>query len=112
MAAFFDTRAAGYDDHMRDNVFPDATFAQFYQALSSPIGRTDEPLHILDLGCGCGLTGIVLARLGLCRGSLFASDISENAVAFEIKPNNMINLEECIYGPNLHSLYWQSRLFE
>jgi len=54
MAAFFDTRAAGYDDHMRD-VLPAAAFAQFYRALSSPIERTDEPLNILDLGCGTGL---------------------------------------------------------
>ena len=56
MAAFFDARAAGYDDHMRDNIFEsDTTFTQFYQALSSPIERTDEPLNILDLGCGTGL---------------------------------------------------------
>lgn len=26
MAAFFDARAAGYDDHMRDNIFSDTTF--------------------------------------------------------------------------------------
>jgi len=55
MAAFFDVRAAGYDDHMRDCIFPDAEFAQFYQAVSTPIEKTDEPLHILDLGCGTGL---------------------------------------------------------
>ena len=55
MAAFFDARAAGYDDYMRDTIFPDAAFAQFYQAMSSPIERTDEPLRILDLGCGTGL---------------------------------------------------------
>ena len=55
MAAFFDARAAGYDHHMRDNIFPDAAFAQFYQAMSSPIEKTDESLHILDLGCGTGL---------------------------------------------------------
>ena len=54
MAAFFDTRAAGYDDHMRD-IFTDATLAQFYGALSSPIEETDQPLNILDLGCGTGL---------------------------------------------------------
>ena len=55
MTAFFDARAAGYDDHMRDSVFTDATFAQFYQAVSAPIEETDEPLNILDLGCGTGL---------------------------------------------------------
>jgi tRNA (cmo5U34)-methyltransferase len=55
MAAFFDVRAAGYDDHMRGYVFSDAAFDQFYQALSSPIEATDEPLNILDLGIGTGL---------------------------------------------------------
>jgi tRNA (cmo5U34)-methyltransferase len=55
MAAFFDTRAAGYDDHMRDVFESDTTFSQFYQAMSSPIEKTDEPLNILDLGCGTGL---------------------------------------------------------
>jgi tRNA (cmo5U34)-methyltransferase len=56
MAAFFDVRAAGYDDHMRDVVFEsDARLTQFYEALSSPIAKTDEPLRILDLGCGTGL---------------------------------------------------------
>ncbi len=55
MTAFFDARAAGYDDHMRDVVFTDTEFAQFYQAVSAPIEKTDEPLKILDLGCGTGL---------------------------------------------------------
>jgi tRNA (cmo5U34)-methyltransferase len=55
MAAFFEVRAAGYDDHMRDIVFSETTFAQFYQAVSAPIEKTDEPITILDLGCGTGL---------------------------------------------------------
>ena len=55
MAAFFDARAAGYDDYMRDSIFPGTMFAQFYQAMSSPIEKTSEPLNILDLGCGTGL---------------------------------------------------------
>ena len=37
MAAFFDARAVGYDDHMRDIVFSGTAFAQFYQAVSLPI---------------------------------------------------------------------------
>ena len=55
MAAFFDTRAAGYDDYIRGYIFADSTFTQFYQAVSSPIEKTDEPLNILNLGCGTGL---------------------------------------------------------
>jgi tRNA (cmo5U34)-methyltransferase len=55
MAAFFDARAAGYDDYMRGTIFPGAMFTQFYQGTSLPIEKTDEPLRILDLGCGTGL---------------------------------------------------------
>jgi len=56
MAAFFDARAAGYDDHMRHNVYQsDALYSQFYEAVASPIYRTDEPLEVLSLGCGTGL---------------------------------------------------------
>jgi SAM-dependent methyltransferase len=55
MAAFFDARAEGYEDYFRDEILPGELFAQFYNALSAPIGETDEPLRILDLGCGTGL---------------------------------------------------------
>lgn len=55
MASFFDLRAAGYDDHMRTNVFTETEFAQFYQSMSVPIKMTHEPLNILNLGCGTGL---------------------------------------------------------
>ena len=55
MAAFFDARATGYEDHMREVVFSDITFAQFYQAISVPIEKTNGPLNVLDLGCGTGL---------------------------------------------------------
>lgn len=55
MAGFFDARAAGYDDYMRGFVFTEEEFTQFYRAISKPIKRTDEPLNILDLGCGTGL---------------------------------------------------------
>ena len=55
MAAFFDARAAGYEDYFRDEIFPDELFAGFYGALSAPIAETDAPLRILDLGCGTGL---------------------------------------------------------
>lgn len=41
----------------------------------------DRPKKILDLGCGCGITGLTLAKAGLCRIPLYASDISEEAVA-------------------------------
>jgi tRNA (cmo5U34)-methyltransferase len=78
MAAFFDVRAAGYDDHMRDIVFEsDTTLTQFYQALSSPIEKTDEPLNILDLGCGTGLEIEALLQR-VPNALIIGVDVSQN----------------------------------
>jgi tRNA (cmo5U34)-methyltransferase len=77
MAAFFDDKAAGYDDHMRDNVFTDTTFTEFYQAVSSPIKRTNEPIRILDLGCGTGLEIEALFQRAP-NASITGVDLSEN----------------------------------
>jgi tRNA (cmo5U34)-methyltransferase len=52
MAEFFDRRAASYDEHMRRSV---AEFSDFYRNVAKPIRRTEEPIAILDLGCGTGL---------------------------------------------------------
>ncbi len=41
----------------------------------------DYPRKILDLGCGSGVVGITLAKLGLCQGPVYASDISTDAVS-------------------------------
>lgn len=55
MAGFFDLRAEGYDDYLHYDVFTDAAFTQFYNAVSSPIQKTDKRLNIMDLGCGTGI---------------------------------------------------------
>lgn len=55
MADFFDLRAEGYDEHMRGYVFTADQFTAFYEAVAMPIPVTEEPLTILDLGCGTGL---------------------------------------------------------
>lgn len=52
MAKFFDSRAEGYEDHMRGCV---NDFSEFYKTISKPIPDTDKTLLILDLGCGTGL---------------------------------------------------------
>jgi len=77
MAAFFDARATGYDDHMRDVFKSDTTFAQFYEAVSAPIRETDEPLNILDIGCGTGLEIEALFRRAP-NASITGVDLSEN----------------------------------
>ena len=77
MAAFFDARAAGYDEHMRGFVFADKAFDEFYQAMSAPIGKTDEPVHILDLGCGTGLEFEALFQRAP-NALITGVDVSEN----------------------------------
>lgn len=52
MAHFFDTRAATYDRHMRENV---DHFEDLYRAVAQAIAPTTDPIRILDLGCGTGL---------------------------------------------------------
>ncbi len=49
MAQFFNERAGGYEEHIRPLVF------DLYNVISTPIPATDEPISILDLGCGTGL---------------------------------------------------------
>lgn len=50
MAAFFDARAEGYNDHMlRDGGVED------YKKLGDSFPKTDEKLEILDIGCGTGI---------------------------------------------------------
>ena len=51
MGAFFDARAAGYDEHMRKTI---PEFDAFYDAVAGCLPATDEALAILDLGIGTG----------------------------------------------------------
>jgi len=52
MASFFDVRAQGYDQHMRDNI---QGFESYYEFLAKPLEGQSQPIQILDLGCGTGL---------------------------------------------------------
>lgn len=59
MASFFNTRAAGYDTHMENTV---SQFHEYYQQVARPIKPTDEPIKVLDLGCGTGLEIAAILR--------------------------------------------------
>ncbi|EOC99678.1 class I SAM-dependent methyltransferase [Caldisalinibacter kiritimatiensis] len=52
MKSFFEIRADGYDEHMRNNV---DSFEELYSKIAEPIEATEEQIKILDLGCGTGL---------------------------------------------------------
>lgn len=52
MGKFFEVRASGYDDHMKESV---ESFDQFYDMVSNPINPTEDMIKVLDLGCGTGL---------------------------------------------------------
>ncbi len=41
----------------------------------------DKPGRLLDVGCGIGICGLVLGKLGLCSVPVFFSDLSERATA-------------------------------
>lgn len=80
MAAFFDARATGYDDHMRKNVFTDTTFVAFYAAIATQIPETTEAIQILDLGCGTGFEiAPILQRAP--NALITAVDLSEQMLA-------------------------------
>ncbi len=80
MAAFFDARAGGYDAHMQSNVFTDMTFGHFYDAIAGQLPETDQPLQILDLGCGTGLEIAFLLQRAP-NAQITAVDLSEQMLA-------------------------------
>jgi tRNA (cmo5U34)-methyltransferase len=79
-AAFFNARVTGYEDHMRGVFESDTEFTHFYQVVSSPIEKTDEPLNILDLGCGTGLEIEALLQR-VPNAQITGIDVSEKMLA-------------------------------
>jgi SAM-dependent methyltransferase len=70
--------------------YPTETSTLLIQACRSnikAIGKT------LDLGCGIGITGLVISWLGLCAQPLFASDISEEAIKLLKKNAERLNIK-------------------
>ena len=52
MAEFFNKRAEGYDDHMRETL---SDVEALYDSISTCIASTQDKIHVLDIGVGTGL---------------------------------------------------------
>ena len=67
-----------FEIKLQEGVFhPTGTSDEIIKAVSQNIS---SPGRILDLGCGSGVVGFSLHMLGKSQGSLYASDLSNDAV--------------------------------
>ena len=58
--------------------------------IKSVISQITDPGKILDLGCGIGVVGIVLGKLGLSNDKIFLSDASYDAIKMTKKMRKKI----------------------
>lgn len=58
--------------------FPTGTSLALIKAFEQKVAK---PGKTLDLGCGCGIVGLVTQKKGLAKGPMYASDLGEAAVA-------------------------------
>lgn len=54
----------------------------FLQPLFKRLGQANEPMHILDVGCGDGVHAVALAKAGLGAHYYYGIDLSAEAVRF------------------------------
>lgn len=73
MKDFFNKRADNYDDHMKSNV---KDFNSFYSHIATEIEKSDQPINILDIGCGTGLELEYIFQK-TPHAKLFCLDLSE-----------------------------------
>lgn len=87
---------------------PTATTTTLLKAIREYINK---PGKILDLGCGCGVIGITLHKMGLADSPLYASDLSRQAID---SVNKNAKLHDCsivakngyLFGP------WPNKRFD
>ena len=65
-----------------DVFFPTGTTKILFDSAKEYIKK---PGKILDLGCGCGVLGLALNKIGLIKPPLYASDLSKSSIKFLIE---------------------------
>jgi methylase of polypeptide subunit release factors len=88
-------------DLLESVFYPTGTTEEIIKSVSRCI---NNPGKLLDLGCGAGLVGIALSLMGKAKGTLYASDLSEdasnltkaNALKFDIP---IISLHGSVFEP-------------
>lgn len=106
MADFFDARAHGYEQHMRTSV---SEFDTFYHSIASLVSPTDQPVNILDVGCGTGLElAPILHRAP--RARVIAIDLSR-AMLSELKARFAHRLDQItlVRGSYMHIPFGEAR---
>lgn len=98
-----------FEIKLHDDVFyPTGTSDEIIKAVSSNI---HSPGKLLDLGCGSGVVGFALHFLGKTHGSIYASDLSDDATRL-IEENakdlgiSVISRPGSIFDP------WEGELFD
>lgn len=91
-----------------DVFYPTGTSELLVEAYQKCIS---SPQRILDFGCGCGFVGLALARLGLCKPPIYASDVS--AAAIRLAEKNASN-QSVEYIARCGSLFepWDEEKFD
>lgn len=79
--------------------------------LDQTIKIINKPMKILDLGCGCGIIGIIVGKKIKSTKKIYASDASINAVKIAKKNFKKFNLKSVVKHGNLYSP-WKGEKFD
>lgn len=95
----------------REGVFsPTGTTSELIKSVSQHM-RGKQPCTVLDLGCGSGVVGIALHKMGLVSPPLFASDASASAI--DLTEENC-RIHECPVITKRGSIFepWEGQKFD
>lgn len=76
-----------FEVHWREHSAPEISLSKqgearaFLRPLFERMGQANEPMRILDVGCGDGVHAVVLAKVGLGVYHYFGMDLSPKAAA-------------------------------